>query len=53
MSESEESEPATAADQRLRTRAPNRALALLLVATALVFLAGAVGVVLLVRYGPY
>ena len=45
--------PRTATEQRAGTRGANRLLALGLVAVTVVFLAGAVGVVLLVTNGPF
>ncbi|WP_291841325.1 hypothetical protein [Limimaricola sp.] len=46
-----EAAPRTATEMRADTRASNRTLALVLVGVALVFLAGAVGVAVLVAYG--
>ena len=43
----------TARDQRAAAHGANRSLALGLLAVALVFLFAAVGVVLLVRHGPF
>jgi len=49
----DEDVPRTAAEQRAGTHGANRMLALGLVAVTVVFLAGAVGVVLLVTNGPF
>ena len=45
--------PKTAAEQRARSSGGNRVVAVLLVCVTLVFLGGALGVGLLVLYGPF
>lgn len=47
------SAPQTAEEQRKQLAGANRNIALLLVGTAFIFLAGAVGVAVLVSYGQF